>query len=229
MRFALFGKLQAKRDFIAINMPRGFLTLWEPWIQAAIAASRQQLGPRWQQCFLTAPVWRFWLGAEVCGTTVAGAIMPSMDGAGRYFPLTIAAVAGESEAIAPPEHDSQDGWFAQIDEFLFATLDTGLPFAHFTDALATLPPPQLFAGSAAAALLLPQGGAVATQDERTASEAFAQARMADPVRAHAASTFWWTERGRDYQAFALACQRMPDPFLYSGMLSGQFAQDAVPA
>ena len=228
MRFALFGKLQAKRDFIAIDMPRGFLTLWEPWMQGSIAASRQQLGPRWQQCFLTAPVWRFWLGAELCGTTVMGAIMPSMDGAGRYFPLTIAAVADAGEAIAPPEHDPQDAWCAKIDEFLFATLDTGLPFTHFTDALATLPPPKVFEGVAGGARLLPQGAALAAQDGSGTRDAFARARMADPVRAHASSSFWWTASGQGFEAFALACQRMPDPFLYSGMVSGQFTQDPVP-
>ena len=72
MRCGLFGKLGAKRDFIALATPRSFLEAWEPWVQSSLSASRHQLGDRWQQAFLTAPVWRFWLGAEICGTTVAG-------------------------------------------------------------------------------------------------------------------------------------------------------------
>ncbi|MHC2697315.1 type VI secretion system ImpM family protein [Bradyrhizobium liaoningense] len=80
MRCGLFGKIGAKRDFIAIATPRSFLEAWEPWVQSALSASRHQLGPGWQQAFLTAPVWRFWLGAAICGTTVAGAMMPSLDG-----------------------------------------------------------------------------------------------------------------------------------------------------
>lgn len=32
MSAGLFGKLPAKRDFIAANAPRRFLEVWEPWI-----------------------------------------------------------------------------------------------------------------------------------------------------------------------------------------------------
>src|SRR6266550_2150880 len=75
MRCSLFGKLPAKRDFIALFSPRIFLDVWEPWIQGSISASRQELGEDWQNAFLTAPIWRFWLGAELCRTPVAGALM----------------------------------------------------------------------------------------------------------------------------------------------------------
>ncbi|XUJ35146.1 type VI secretion system-associated protein TagF [Bradyrhizobium japonicum] len=51
MRCGLFGKIGAKRDFIAIATPRSFLEAWEPWVQAALSASRHQLGPGWQQAF----------------------------------------------------------------------------------------------------------------------------------------------------------------------------------
>ena len=59
MRCSLFGKLPAKRDFIALFSPRAFLDVWEPWIQGSISASRQELGEDWQNAFLTAPIWRF--------------------------------------------------------------------------------------------------------------------------------------------------------------------------
>ena len=45
------------------------------------------------------------------GATVLGAFMPSLDGIGRYFPLTLFACADEGAAIAPPELDPQDQWF----------------------------------------------------------------------------------------------------------------------
>jgi type VI secretion system protein ImpM len=44
MRCGLFGKLSAKRDFIALATPRAFLEIWEPWVQASLSASRHQLG-----------------------------------------------------------------------------------------------------------------------------------------------------------------------------------------
>ena len=93
MRCGLYGKLPAKRDFVAISAPREFLAVWEPWLQGSISASRLALGNSWQAVFLRAPIWRFWLGAGLSGNTIAGAFMPSVDGVGRYFPLTAFAYA----------------------------------------------------------------------------------------------------------------------------------------
>jgi len=77
MRCGLFGKLSVKRDFIALATPRRFLEVWEPWVQACIAASQHQLGPEWQNAFLTAPLWRFWLGADLSGATALCVFMPA--------------------------------------------------------------------------------------------------------------------------------------------------------
>ena len=44
MQCSLYGKVPAKRDFIAIGAPREFLDAWEPWLQGAISASRTTLG-----------------------------------------------------------------------------------------------------------------------------------------------------------------------------------------
>src|SRR6266404_4430049 len=118
MRCSLFGKLGAKRDFIALDTPRRILEMWEPWDHACMSASRHQLKTEWQNAFLTAPVWRFWLGADISGTTVLGAIMPSVDGIGRYYPLSLLAVADSSASIPPPDLNAQDEWFAAAEAFL---------------------------------------------------------------------------------------------------------------
>ncbi|WP_164076542.1 type VI secretion system-associated protein TagF, partial [Stenotrophomonas maltophilia] len=47
----------------------------------------------WTAVFLKAPIWRFWCGSSVLGTSLIGALMPSVDGVGRYFPLTVLAPA----------------------------------------------------------------------------------------------------------------------------------------
>ena len=91
MQCGLFGKLSAKRDFVALSVPRDFLNAWEPWMQSCVSASRDSLGETWLESYLTAPIWRFWLGADICGATVTGAVMPSLDGVGRYYPLTLLA------------------------------------------------------------------------------------------------------------------------------------------
>ena len=97
------GSFRAKRDFVALSAPRAFLDVWEPWLQGGISASRLSSASGWQQAFLRAPIWRFWLGADICGATVAGAFMPSVDGVGRYFPLTVFACAEPGIAIPPPD------------------------------------------------------------------------------------------------------------------------------
>ncbi len=74
MPCGLFGKLPAKRDFIAIAVPRAVLNAWEPWIQEGLSASRLALGDTWIEAYLRAPIWRFWLGA---GLTVNRSWAPS--------------------------------------------------------------------------------------------------------------------------------------------------------
>jgi len=141
MHCSLFGKLGAKRDFIALVTPRRFLEMWEPWIQACMSASRHQLGAQWQNAFLTAPVWRFWLGADISGTTVVGAIMPSVDGVGRYYPLTLLAMADPSHSVPPPDLNAQDQWFTAAEEFLLSTLDQAKSFDEISTALDAMPTP----------------------------------------------------------------------------------------
>src|SRR6516162_1062266 len=135
MRCGLFGKLSAKRDFIALATPRAFLEVWEPWVQACIAASQHQLGREWQTAFLTAPLWRFWLGADLSGATALGAFMPSVDGVGRYYPLTLLAVAEASSSIPPPDLDPQDHWFAVAEKFLLSTLERSKSFDEISASL----------------------------------------------------------------------------------------------
>jgi type VI secretion system protein ImpM len=141
MRCGLYGKLPAKRDFIAIGAPREFLNVWEPWLQGGLSASRVQLAQGWQDAFLTSPIWRFWLGAGLCGTTIMGAFMPSLDGVGRYFPLTLFFCADNGATVPPPEYGPQDGWFDTVETFLMSTLDQGAQFETMTAQLAALPPP----------------------------------------------------------------------------------------
>src|SRR5215470_2561470 len=141
MQCGLYGKVPAKRDFVAIGAPRDLLNAWEPWLQGAVSASRTTLGERWQSAFLTAPIWRFWLGADVCGRSVIGAFMSSLDGVGRYFPLTLFACADDNAAIPPPEFSSQDDWFNAAEALLMSTLDHDAQFEGMTTALGALPPP----------------------------------------------------------------------------------------
>lgn len=95
MSCGIFGKLPSRRDFIAYGVDRPLLGLIENWLQASVAMSREVMGNGWRDAFLSAPIWRFWLGAQVAPSTTAGALMPSVDGVGRYFPLSVIAASDQ--------------------------------------------------------------------------------------------------------------------------------------
>ena len=91
--FGFCGKLPARGDFVSAGLPRRFVDPWHDWLQAVIAGSRDLLGEGWLPAWLEAPVWRFALPAGLCGPDgVLGLWLPSVDRAGRHFPLTVAAV-----------------------------------------------------------------------------------------------------------------------------------------
>ena len=78
------------------------------WFQAAVAAhpsnvlARNELGTAWQDIYLVSPIWRFWIGGDILTTACAGALMPSVDSVGRFFPLAIIYHAEPGEVIVPP-------------------------------------------------------------------------------------------------------------------------------
>jgi type VI secretion system protein ImpM len=223
MRCGLYGKLPAKRDFIAIGTTREFLAMWEAFMQGGVSASLLSLGTHWRGAFLTAPIWRFWLGAELCGATTLGAFMPSLDGIGRYFPLTVFVQAEEGGALAPPELNSQIEFFEAAEEFLLSTLEEGTSFEATTAALQSLRlpldrSPPLRPG----ATFLSDGSLLLRAGDTPFADMFALAREAGHAQAYAASSFWWTAGGEGYPALALAKRRMPDPNVFTGMLTGNF-------
>jgi type VI secretion system protein ImpM len=228
MRCGLFGKLCAKRDFIALATPHRFLEKWEPWVQGCISASRHQLGNSWQNAFLTAPVWRFWLGADICGATVLGAIMPSVDGVGRYYPLTLLAIADPSYSIPPPDLNAQDQWFAVAEEFLLSTLDQAKSFEDISTTLDAMPAPPMEPTVNPSKEILVLGEAMVGMITvgKTFQDSLLNLRQCNHDSSAAAS-FWWTEGGGNFPPMALSSRGMPDPFRYSSMLTGRFSDDEI--
>jgi type VI secretion system protein ImpM len=225
LRCGLFGKLPAKRDFVAINAPANFLKAWEAWIQACISASRQSLGQEWQPAFLKAPIWRFWLGEEICGNAVIGAFMPSLDGIGRYFPLTTFVCAHDRSSIPPPELEPQEAWFSAVESFLLSTLEEGCSYEASIAALQALPGPSALDPSRPSSGLIEAGEGLVGRfgTERDLKDTFTEMRLRDYGRSYSAMSFWWTVGGLDYQPFAIAERGMPNAFLFSEMLTGRFA------
>ena len=225
MRCGLFGKLSSKRDFIALSVPKDFLSAWEPWMQGCISASRNSLGETWLKSYLTAPIWRFWLGADICGATVVGALMPSLDGVGRYYPLTLLAHTPEVQSIAPPDIDAHDRWFASAEDLLLSTLDSATSFEAITRALNQLPIPDCSSPkSLSAGLSVLTPGVLAGPASKTSfSSLFGSLRAANHAAIYAAASFWWTTGGENCQPFGFCCHRLPDPSVFAIMLTGPAA------
>jgi type VI secretion system protein ImpM len=96
-----YGKLPARGDFVRAGLPRDFTDRWDAWMQSVLAGSRALMGEAWLPAFLEAPVWRFALPPRMCGDrAVLGLMLPSVDRAGRYFPLTFAALHDAAGATA---------------------------------------------------------------------------------------------------------------------------------
>ncbi|MDB5510573.1 MAG: type secretion-associated protein [Enterovirga sp.] len=223
MRCGLYGKLPAKRDFIAIAAPREFLAVWEPWLQGGISASRMKLGPSWQEAFLRAPIWRFWLGADLCNGAVIGAMMPSVDGVGRYFPLTIFARADQGERLSPPDLDTHDAWLDGAEDLLLSALTEGGNFEALTrDFEALAPPPPSAESPPPEGFFRARDGTVVAPAEPPSFKVMAALRDIDQARLYGGSTYWWTVGGEGFPPQVAMGRRMPDPHLYTGMLTGRF-------
>ena len=95
-----YGKLPARGDFVRVGLPRDFTDHWDMWLQSVISGSRASMGEAWLPAFLESPVWRFALAPGICGQrAVVGLMLPSVDKAGRYFPLTFALLLPEGVDI----------------------------------------------------------------------------------------------------------------------------------
>lgn len=228
MPAGLYGKLPAKRDFIAANTPRRFLEVWEPWLHASLATSRQVLGEAWREAFLSAPIWRFWLGAGFCGEAVLGAFMPSVDGVGRYSPLTIFVDEGEG-VLPPPEIEPNEAWFVAAETILLDALHPERSFDDTIGAVANLQQPvRLSSETSLSGMTELAGGAILVRDFRDeVALAFRAARRFGHRQAFAGQSCWWTTGGEGYPPAALIENGLPRPERFAQLLTGAFESAAI--
>ena len=230
MPAGFFGKLPAKRDFVTLGASRQFLEVWEPWLQASLATSRQTLGEDWTAAYNRMPIWRFWLGANFADEAIIGALMASVDGIGRPFPLAV--LCGEGEGLLPPpEIDANEVWCEGAEAALLGALHPETAFEDFARGVETLEPPVLQARVMELAgvehvtedVVLVRG--VAAQP----ALAFRAARRFGHRSAFAGQTFWWTSGGEGFEALALAVVGLPPATLFADMLTGAFARTVANA
>ena len=128
-----FGKLPARGDFLSRRVPPGVAAAWDAWLGLLTLSVREAAGAAWPEAWLTAPLWHFALGADLCPSTgAAGILMASVDRVGRMFPFTI---IGGSAGV--PEED----WSAGMEALILSAIDDGFDPSTLDDALLRLGPP----------------------------------------------------------------------------------------
>lgn len=219
MGWGLFGKLPQKRDFLALGLPRAVLEPFENWLQSAVAASRSELGNAWQEQYLVAPIWRFWIGREVFGAQCAGALMPSVDGVGRFFPLSILWASEAGEGMPPPMFEPRGDWYGAIEQRLLTVLDPEaevVPDRLIEDLPEPAPPeagPQPAARALRRGLGWQQGDDVdALLPQLVASEL----RAIAPMR-----SYWWTRGAEGGEPVVFSHNALPEAFFFTTMVRGQ--------
>lgn len=82
-----YGKIPSVGDFVSRDIPHHYLQHIDDWFSegmADLSAGNQN----WLDSYLTAPVWSFIVCPGVWGEEyLYGAVMPSVDSVGRYFPF----------------------------------------------------------------------------------------------------------------------------------------------
>jgi type VI secretion system protein ImpM len=218
MGFGLFGKLPQKRDFITFGISGDILSPLETWLQTAVAASRSELGRGWEEAYLVAPIWRFWIGADVFGTNCAGALMPSVDGIGRFFPLMAIYACENGAALPPPSYAPQEKWFGAVEARLLSVLDEDAAPAVET-LLAGLSAPSLDSLAPNAQRNDFKGGTIWNAGQDTDTPSFLAGIFEDDYRQVARSrSYWWVPGTEDRGPVMHARNGLPDPYFHTRML-----------
>jgi type VI secretion system protein ImpM len=130
-----YGKVPTNGDFICKGLPRSFVDPWDLWLQEAILTSRQQLGDQWLDFYLTSPLYRFVLSPGICGENGwLGILMPSVDKAGRYYPMTVSQMNHNN----PFDTLQQLEWFIKLENLALSCLKDGYSLQEFNNEIVRL-------------------------------------------------------------------------------------------
>ncbi len=227
--FALFGKLPQRRDFVTHAMPPALLSPFETFLSKGMGQVRQDLGPAFEADYLVMPAWRFWIGPGCFGRAAVGALVPSVDGVGRHFPLAILAIAPEGRRFEHPLVDPAGHLLRAIEARLLAALgsEAAAPFDSASIVVGLEPPALLPAGAAACGL-----GTAGHQPMSDGGEALdgvlQEARLDDHRRLAAGLSYFWTTGPGGLQPALFVRAGLPVPADFSAMVRGVAPPEPAP-
>lgn len=219
-----FGKLATHGDFASRRLSAEWVQACDQWLAGCVSTSHRQLGARWTEVYLSAPVWRFAWGPGVFDEQWwFGILMPSCDNVGRYFPLMVV----QPRAHAPTDRvgmDHLDLWWQHVARAALDTLSEGATLAAFESALHAGPP---WPGPGQASpLSLARGVAghwrVPVPAARSLGELAGVVAAGDLQQRLARSSFWWPLSPGDVEGTFTLVAGLPPPDAFAQMLSGQW-------
>lgn len=123
-----FGKLPGAGDFAHRRMPHALRTVWDDWLHDGLADLRSR-HQGWVEPYLTAPVWCFLLAPGVADDSAwMGAMAPSVDRIGRYYPISVFAPLEGNPSI----------WWKAAQHVLLQALEDDANAEHFERLIAAV-------------------------------------------------------------------------------------------
>ena len=222
-----YGKISTLGDFAQRRLPVEFVQASDAWLSRTMVASRQQLGGRWLEGYLTSPVIRFAWAPGVLALADAhwwfGVLMPSCDSVGRYFPLLIA-----QRRTRPPLDrvalDHLELWFAHLANAATQTLVELATVQGFEQALSEAPPWPSTAAVAALSTLAPcaaPDGVSYAFDHCVSMSKWLHAIALDELHARfTGCSIWWRQGDPTRDTEAEVVKGLPVPTVFAQMLTG---------
>jgi type VI secretion system protein ImpM len=233
MSVGFFGKLPSHGDFIRRRVSDTFVEAFDAWLQACLLDSQTTMGKRqWLDLYLTSPSWRFAFAAGVCGPgPVFGLLAPSVDSAGRYFPIAVVAELPQHAKVLTTAVRSAR-FFAKAEQLVVETLAAErVDFERFDAAVALLAAdvPMIsneigLDASASSALhealsswQLPIAGA------RDVGAAFSELLSLHLESIYRPLALWWTDGSAAVEPSCLFSKGLPTPDRFPAFLNGAWA------
>ena len=225
-----YGKIPGTGDFITRRMPAAFSESWDRWLQSAIAGSRERLGGRWRDTYLSMPIWRFVLSPGMLTQNAwAGIMVPSVDAVGRYFPLAVASALPSASLSIVGTLMAAESWFDDIEAIALSAIAPGADSAAIDSAISQRPfrsewlrypeghdDTVPIRGAKPQMLWVPLS---ARNGQAPAQEVFdLAARMAEPTAA------WLAEESELFGRCMLLCESLPLAEQYCAMMDGRWVE-----
>lgn len=175
-----FGKLPTCGDFVHRGIARPLLQCLDLWLQEGILAMQRIHAEQWLEHYLIAPLWSFVIPAGMWGEqSLVGALIPSVDRVGRYFPFVLLHPLPGSARLAdslPPASQ----WLPSAGRALIQALVQGNSIDQIVDRMESVP---LLAGAG--------GDVFSVLGEEGGTERFVWPELPSLFEARTDRSFWW--------------------------------------